>query len=421
MRDDPPEAGRLRARRKQFLNAVVALMAVMAMLKLGDEFRRLIWDSSPGGAVDLQHLHRWIRSWFAGVPILQRSSAALYPPATYILLWPWLGWISFAGARWLWGATSIAALAAIVLFALHVSRAETRWEKIFVALLLLSLNGTGVAIGNGQLILPVLAALLGAAVVSEKASADWRDHFVAACLLTWAMVKPSVAAPFLWVFVLGRKRWRIAILVLLLYAAVTVAAASFQGGDLAALFKLTLTRASSATIRFPGSRNVHALLVAIGLDRWMTLSSAVIFVGLGVWTYVFRRADQWLLLGVAALVARLWTYHRVYDDVLVLLPELALFRIAKQEASRALSRFAEVLLLVTALAMLCPARFLDYSGLSWNAASIWICSGIQLVLWLSIAALLINCARRDLSKMSPMKNAALASADSAGFGQAAKE
>jgi len=33
---------------------------------------------------------------------------------------------------------------------------------------------------------------------------------------------------------------------------------------------------------------------------------------------------------VAAIFARFWTYHRLYDDVLLLLPAVALFRLTKR-------------------------------------------------------------------------------------------
>ena len=55
---------------------------------------------------------------------------------------------------------------------------------------------------------------------------------------------------------------------------------------------------------------------------------------LGFWIYRHRDADLWVLLGVAAIVACFWTYHRSYDDVL-LLPMVALFLMAKGGSSLA--------------------------------------------------------------------------------------
>src|SRR5712691_8904563 len=73
-------------RRHQLLQVVIALMAAAAVLKLGDEFRRLLWDSNSAGAADLKRLHRWVELLFTGQTLLQQRGA-VYPPATYIILW----------------------------------------------------------------------------------------------------------------------------------------------------------------------------------------------------------------------------------------------------------------------------------------------------------------------------------------------
>jgi hypothetical protein len=373
-------------------------MAAAAIVKLGQEFRRLIWDSSPVGAADLKHLHRWIGFWFAGKPLFQLSDAALYPPATYLMLWPLLGWMSLSAARWFWAASSILALAAIILLTVRISGAETIRERIFVALLLLSINGTGVTIGSGQLILHLLPALLASVLMLEREQETLGADLIAAALLTWALIKPSVAAPFLWVLLFSSGRWRPALLVLVMYAVLTLAAAAFQKEDLLALLKLCLAHATAATTQFPGTRNIHALLVAFGLEKWMALSSGVIFAALGAWTYRYRGADRWVLIGVAALVARMWTYHRSYDDVLILLPELALFRIAKRNSPPSQRSIAEGLLVLSAVAMLCPARFLDRLEWAWAWEWIWLFAGAQTILWLSILAYLTNYACHDRNR-----------------------
>jgi hypothetical protein len=189
---------------------MIAVMAATAALKLGDEFRRLVWDRTAAGALDLEHIHRWVHTWFSGAPLFQISHAALYPPATYLMLWPLLGWISFGTARWLWAVLFVVALALISLFAVRISGAERWRDKIFAALLFLSINGTGVAVGSGQLILillPTWERLVGEILLIVNAlvmlcPARFLDYSEYACSPPWIWVCTSVQAA-VWLFTLA--------------------------------------------------------------------------------------------------------------------------------------------------------------------------------------------------------------------------
>ena len=79
-----------------------------------------------------------------------------------------------------------------------------------------------------------------------------------------------------------------------------------------------------------GYANEHSWLEAIKLEGLEGPASLLALMILGFWVYRYRRADIWILMGVTALVARFWTYHMWYDDLLILLPMVALFRIANQ-------------------------------------------------------------------------------------------
>jgi Glycosyltransferase family 87 len=375
--------------RRWLLPALVALMTIAAALKLEYQFRRLVLERGPNGAVDLvMHLH-WAVGWFSGQPVYQEYGAD-YPPASFVLLWPFLGWLSVTSARWLWAATSVAALAAMVFLAVRISGVKENWERCFVTLLFLSMSGTAVTIGNGQLILHILLALLAGVLVLNLERNTWGDDLVIAALLTWTLVKPSVAAPFLWVFLFGWNRWRPLLLVFIMYSFLTLVAAAFQKESLPALLEMFFRNASMTVIHYPGTRNIHALLADIGLSEWMPLCSVLMFAALGVWAFCYRHADRWVLVAVAAVVARMWTYHRVYDDMLILLPEVALLRIAKQSLSRNQSTVAGTLLGLSAIAMLCPGWLLEEPR-----QRAWIWNTSHVVLWLLVLAYLMNYARRD--------------------------
>jgi hypothetical protein len=108
-----------------------------------------------------------------------------------------------------------------------------------------------------------------------------------------------------------------------------------------------------------GYANVLTWLSDAGLQAWIRPAMLLILAAAGLWTWRYRHADIWILLGVGALVARLWTYHLVYDDVLILFPMIALFRIAKREATTWYGLGAAALLAVTLVSMLLPGRLLQ--------------------------------------------------------------
>jgi hypothetical protein len=351
------------------LRLAVATMAVLALLKLGDEFRRLVWESGPTGATDLALRHRDVGRWFAGMPLYSEFRTASYPPASHAILWPLLGWLDLGAARWLWAASSVAMLVWLAWLLVRRSGAATRLEAVFVGLLLLSMNATGVTIGHGQLALHVLAPLLAALLLLlGPGRLDWRADLLGAALLLVATVKPHLAVPFFWTALFAPGGPRPVLLAALGYVALTLFAATFQQAGLWALLAAWLMRASGE----PEKRNLaeygdlHAGLVALGLEEWTLAGSLIVLVALGAWTYVHRHVDLWLRIGVAALVARLWTYHLLYDDVLVVLAMVTLFCLAKRGGPRGgVDLIAGLLLGVMIVLHLMPARLL-IAPLPWH-------------------------------------------------------
>lgn len=102
---------------------------------------------------------------------------------------------------------------------------------------------------------------------------------------------------------------------------------------------------------YTGYGNLQSWLGAMGLRSWIFPASALAFVLHGLWARRHREAALWTLIGVAAIVARIWAYHRVYDDLLLVLPLIALYRLARPEPSRG---WAGALLLLGGIALAAP-------------------------------------------------------------------
>ena len=141
-------------------------------------------------------------SWFAGLPVYEDEDA-IYPPASYLMLWPLLGWLTLDQARWLWALTSMVAM--IWLMILIVRESEARGpERLFIALLVPSIYATGATIGNGQLILHLLPPLITGILLIRRKVTWLHDLLITLCFLV-ALAKPAVAAPFLWILLFYPK------------------------------------------------------------------------------------------------------------------------------------------------------------------------------------------------------------------------
>jgi hypothetical protein len=87
----------------------------------------------------------------------------------------------------------------------------------------------------------------------------------------------------------------------------------------------------------------------------------------------------------------LWTYHRNYDDLLIILPAIALFRIVKGgQTPDGSDVIAGGLLAVAWASMLAPIRLLKSHPSLYELTN-----NLQLVVWLVILLFLLYQARRE--------------------------
>ena len=128
-------------------------------------------------------------------------------------------------------------LAWLAIRLLGASRAHGRLDQWFVVLMPLSLNATGVCLSNGQLIIHLLPAMLAGLILACDPRGTRGRDAVAAGLITLAIAKPSLAAPFWWIALFAPGRLRPATLVVLFYGFLTVGAAHFQQAGLIDLLR----------------------------------------------------------------------------------------------------------------------------------------------------------------------------------------
>ena len=377
--------------RTSLLVVAIGIMTILAILRLKIEFYRLLWEPSQNGAIDLKILHTLVHQWFAGQPVYEMLQSAVHPPITYAMLWPFLGWLDVTQARWLWAVTSVIMLAWLAYILLCEARSKTPIERIFLVVLLLSMYPTSITIGNGQVILHLLPPLLTGIILLNRRQAGWCGDLSVSFLLLFSLLKPSVSVPFFWIVLFASGALRPVVIIAIGYISLTFLALSFQPHEGLINLLYGWMENSSALAARGGYADLHIWLTSLGLEGWIFPASLLALAALGIWTYRHRHVDLWLVLGVSAIVARIWTYHRVYDDLLILLPMIVLFRITKQGLSVDGSDvLAGILLTIAIVAVLAPARLLTFPP-----PSSWMMATGQVVVWLLMLLFLLNQARRE--------------------------
>jgi hypothetical protein len=132
-------------------------------------------------------------------------------------------------------------------------------------------------------------------------------------------------------------------LVILVYMALTLFSASFQQEGIVGLIQAWFKRTENVFFSH-GRANIHKLFSALGIGS--------LLIALGIWPYLHRKVDIWILIGVSALTAHFLAHHRSYDDLVIVLPMISLFRISKGSECFECSNYLAVILFIGMWAML---------------------------------------------------------------------
>lgn len=343
--------------RKRLFRGALIFMAFLAVSRLAYQLWRLLLDTGSNGALDLRMLSDWTALWFGGEPLVAYNLL----PGTYPLLWPLTGWLSFGESRWFWLVLYI--ISCCWLFSLIKSGAGLgeRKETLFAALFLLATYPTGIIVGNGQLTLFIIPAVLAAVLLGQERPSPGREAVIT-ILLLFSAIKLPISAPFFLTALISNRSYRPVILAVAGYVLLTLFALHFRSDGLITNIEMWI-RDSSRLAAIGGYGNIHKWLSAAGLSDLILPASFALLIALAAWLYLNRKADIWIALGVTAIAARLWTYHRLYDDLLIIIPMVALFRIFKSNALSFRERTAAgALLVISWLALLSPGFFLQFKS-----------------------------------------------------------
>ena len=392
---------------QRILQVGIGLMLAAAIWRLWLEMPPFISGQYEIDAIDMINRHIEVHRWFAGQLVYGGAiKNGDYPPASYTMLWPFLGWLDLTSARYLWALIYLGLLGWLAWLGALESLASTFWEKMFMVIMPFALYPASTGIRVGQIAINVIPSLVMGLLLMQPSSYRRYDRLgrdiLASAMFIFALVKPTLSVPFFWIVCFMPGRCRLFWLVSFGYSLLALIAIFFQNGNLLSLHRDWLEQSGNYLLS-EGYANIHTWLEVIGLSDWMLPASLILFIVTGVWTLLYRKVDLWILLGVAALVSRFWTDHRLYDDLLIWIPMITLYRLAKVTSlekfilGQPAKLIAAVLFALNWFVLLGPARFVINPLLSSSPFEVVIKIGVA-TLWLTCLIFFILLAHQQTAK-----------------------
>ena len=387
----PHAGGRLNAWWERFGGTViwvgVAYSVVAAVGRLRYALPYLVTDVEEWAAVDFKYRYEEVARWFDGLPVYGALERLTYPPATYALLWPAMGWLPAGSARVVWLVTTLAAAVVVALVAYRMTEGRSRSVRMLAAVLPFAAYPLQVTVFVGQLPMHVVALVAAGTLVLVTRPASWATDATASLLLAASAIKPTLAPPLVLATLIATRRWRPALLTAAVYGAMTLAGAAAQPEGLVTLARAWLESSANPALVggiAEGVPSMHMMLSRVGAGRWAPIASLAVLVVFAVWAWRHQRVDAWVLVGVGAIVARLWSYHREYDDAVLLLAAVALLRLGLNGDRDVRWRAGFVFVMAWA-ALLTPTWLLFSPNVTLARAV----QGMHTVLWVAVLVFLI--------------------------------
>ena len=331
--------------------------------------------TAPQGGFDLNLFQRSAREFVDGSYSIGAGALPLYPPFAAPLFAP-LALLPFRLLVVAWLCVNVAAVFLTLRFAINLY--GVAWPKkvwLLLSAFVLAWAPFRVTLRLGQLSLIVTALLLGALLARQN-----KRRLLSGVLLGLSLWKYSLTLPFLLYFIL-KKEWKLVGAALMMPLILTEVFAVRMGislidalRDYVEVILHGQAAGGENWLGTTGTTEIKLLLSSLthGNETLaFTFTIALIILALAVMIVVFSKTPQSELshFAVLALFALWWSYHRVYDSVICVLPAALLIDFIVREVRLRFSWFwlGALGLLIISLPGLLTERFhLNATELSGN-------------------------------------------------------
>lgn len=349
----------------------LVLACAIALFALGTAYQvkgsiDLIAGDTPSSAVDLKNRDMEQQFFMAGTNPHDRMVGS-QPPWAYqfgqLLVWP-----PWPAVRAYFAVLNVLAMAFLLVWIYQQAHDVVIEGRLLLMAAVFAFGGLCTATEVGQISLLVTALLAGAL---------WCDrtghHYWCGVLVALAMIKPTIAAPFaLALLVAGRYR---------------AAGAAAAYGAIATAITWAVTRTSPLTMLEQLASHSAGYITdgtfgPVDLAAWLGATpAAMVWMPLllavpGLVLMAVVRPSLPLCFAVATVWARLWTYHKSYDDVMLIFVMVPLGVLA---FGRARSTAAAIAFVAMGMLAWIPGRILALTEVQVLQLAVWPLSLLVLV------------------------------------------
>lgn len=325
-------------KKKPILSIITLIFAWLAFAYLAKGFYTLAFDSSPSGARDL--LERWQEQQYIYLGIypyrmnpadinaeLGRIRSGGYPPWAFLTGFFMFPPISSTLTRFYHVFLNLISLGILSRFAYQLGLPFGRMAAYFFVFTSLAISSNCTTLNNGQYGLIVNAFLI---IVYWLLQAN--KNYLAGLFMGIALVKPNISAPYLLSLVIKRK-FKTVILAFVYIISATFAIAHTTRLNFEKVIGSFLNQ-----IKYVADDGVSSIniIMKFGISTEITLV-LLTTIGLVLGIVIFQKLQHTSLLTLfacAAVIGRVFTYHRPYDDLMLVFLLLALLTLAFSYPSR---------------------------------------------------------------------------------------
>jgi len=360
-----------------FLSILLILLSLAYFIK---GFYHLTLDKK--GAIDLvfrwkeqQYIYRGLYPYDIriGSPNIDPAIGAIesggYPPWAFFTGFIFVPGIPLNLARYYFAALNLISLVILAIFSYRIGIPYGKVEALFSMSACLAFGSNGTTLLNGQYGIIINAFLIGMYWAIAKQKNTWAGLF-----LGIAMIKPNISA--LYFFILIVRRQFKALSAFFIY----IIGASLIIWLITKIDPIYMSQRIVNQTKYFADEGYSSIniLTNIGIEpviATLLLAAVGVLVMTGIF-YLWRNSSLLTLFAIASVIGRVWTYHRFYDNVM-----LVFFLLALIEMSFENPRFLNLLIMMlVAITLWLPGRIVEIDNVGA------VVEFIQLVIW--IAALI---------------------------------